>query len=147
MVVVVMQWRVLRWRGTPCTPPPKKKRRAQRCHQVNRTRPFPAGSPGVVESGLKDSERVSSLRKDEGMSSRSNCEGRSSWRRPGRNRLQPDNLRQLNLKSKVSELIISFTKLLTESQISTRILRDFCQCWNTSARLLVRESTDFISAT
>ena len=74
----------LRRRGTPCTPPPTKKRRAQRCHQVNRTGPFPAGSPGVVESGLKASERVSSSRRMKERVQRSNCEGWSSWRRPER---------------------------------------------------------------
>ena len=35
---------------------PPTKGKGQHCHQVNRTGPFPVGSPGVVESGLKVSE-------------------------------------------------------------------------------------------
>ena len=64
---------------------------------VNRTGPLMASSPGVVEYGLKASKRVSSSRRTKERIQRSNCEGRSSWRRPERNRLQPDDLGQLNL--------------------------------------------------
>ena len=44
-----MRWR-LRWRGTPCTPPPRKGGE-QRCHQMNRSS-LAGGYPGrLIEDG------------------------------------------------------------------------------------------------
>ena len=55
VVAVVVQWRV-RWRGTPCTPPPK---RGEDSAATRWTAPaFSGRLPGVAKSGLKVSEWV-----------------------------------------------------------------------------------------
>ena len=91
---------------------PPKKGRGQRCHQVNRTGPFPVGSPGVAESGLKVSGRGGL---SEG-TTRTNFwnikEGRSFRLVPERIDYSQMILDKLISSEKVSELIVSFKKTL-----------------------------------
>ena len=49
VVAWIVQWRLFGDEVRPVHLPPQKKRRAQRCHQVNRTGPFPGRFPGVAE--------------------------------------------------------------------------------------------------
>ena len=68
----------------PVHPPPPKKRGGDSAATRWTGPAFSGRLPGVVESGLMDSERVSSSERTMWTSSRNNCEGRSSWLKPER---------------------------------------------------------------